>query len=92
MVSRLRRNYEEDPQPRKLGHMYCFAYNDRNEPRVVVGPDFLFSIAQVVLANLVTVAVTLVPAIRTSNWIVLICGVVILTFENICFGLTVCVN
>ena len=43
--------YEANKRPRKLGRMYAFWYNGKNEPRIVVGPDFGFSLLELVLTN-----------------------------------------
>jgi hypothetical protein len=39
----------------KLGNFYCFWYNDSNEPRIVLGPDWIFSLVEVILINGISV-------------------------------------
>ena len=43
--------YEANKTPRKLGKMYAFWYNGKNEPRIVVGPDIGFSLLELFLTN-----------------------------------------
>ena len=44
-------NYESDPRPSKLGNQYCCWYNSRNEPRIVLGPDWVFSAVELLVMN-----------------------------------------
>ena len=44
-------NYLSNPRPAKLGNFYCFWYNEKNEPRITLGPDWLFSLIEVALVN-----------------------------------------
>ena len=50
-VDRCIRAYQEDPRPRKLGNMYCFWYTKKNVPRIVIGPDWYFSLLQMFIVN-----------------------------------------
>ena len=43
--------YEDEKRPRKLGRMFAFWYNGKNEPRIVIGPDFGFSLLELALTN-----------------------------------------
>ena len=51
IVEQCTKAYEENKRPRKLGKMFAFWYNGKNEPRIVVGPDFGFSLLEFVLTN-----------------------------------------
>ena len=43
--------YTKNPRPFRLGKMYALWYNKNNEPRIIVGPDFGFSIVELLLTN-----------------------------------------
>lgn len=58
----------------------------------VIGPDYLFSAIELGLANLITLGVVFVPAVRSSNWMVLLGGLLTLSLQNVSFLLTVCMN
>lgn len=47
-------NYEKDPTPKKLGNCYCFWYNNLGQPRIVIGPDWVFSVIEIVVVNGIT--------------------------------------
>ena len=51
VVEQCTKAYEENKRPRKLGKMFAFWYNGKNEPRIVVGPDFGFSLLELTLSN-----------------------------------------
>jgi hypothetical protein len=46
-----RENFLKDPRPRKIGNLHCLWYSKSNEPRIVVGPDWPFSLVEIVIAN-----------------------------------------
>ena len=51
-----KRNWENngDKQPLMRGKVHCFGYYNiynKNEPLITVGPDFKFSIAEIVMIN-----------------------------------------
>ena len=71
--------------------MYCLAYKN-DQPRIVIGPDYWFSIVEIALANLITIGLVFVPAVASKNWTVLAGGLVILGLQNLTFMLTVCAN
>jgi len=50
-VDRCIRAYQEDPWPRKLGNMYCFWYSKKGVPRIVIGPDWYFSLLLIGIVN-----------------------------------------
>ena len=43
--------FESDPRPFKLGNYYCLWYNSKNEPRIVLGPDWIFSAVELLVIN-----------------------------------------
>lgn len=51
VVEQCTQAYEMNKRPRKLGRMFAFWYNGKNEPRIVIGPDFGFSILELFLTN-----------------------------------------
>lgn len=51
VVEQCARAYTDDPRPRRLGKMFAFWYNGKNEPRILIGPDWLFSLVEMCLAN-----------------------------------------
>ena len=51
IIEQCAKAYTENPRPRKLGKMYAFWYNKKNEPRIVIGPDFWFSLLELALVN-----------------------------------------
>lgn len=50
------------------------------QPRIVIGPDYMFSGVEFGLANLITWGVALVPAILQKNVLILGVGLAILGF------------
>jgi len=51
VVEKCAKAYLDNPQPRRLGKLYAFWYNSKNEPRLVLGPDFSFSLVELAIAN-----------------------------------------
>jgi hypothetical protein len=43
--------FESDPRPFKLGNYYCFWYNSKNEPRIVLGPDWIVAAVELIVIN-----------------------------------------
>ena len=43
--------FESDPRPSKLGNYYCCWYNSKNEPRLVLGPDWVFTVVELLVIN-----------------------------------------
>lgn len=46
--------YKKNPRPRRLGFTYCFWYNKDDEPLIVIGPDWVYSMAKIAITNLIT--------------------------------------
>lgn len=42
---------QKNPRPWKLGNMYCMWYNSQNQPRIVLGPDWKYSLAELFIIN-----------------------------------------
>jgi hypothetical protein len=58
----------------------------------VIGPDYLFSIVELILANAIAWGAALLPSIYTSNFEVFATGIVILSLQNASFILTLTKN
>ena len=68
-------------------------YNKKtNQPRIVIGPDFCFSFVELMLANIITWGLTLVPSILTKDLVIFIIGLTLLSLQNISFIGTVMAN
>lgn len=45
-------SYRVNPTPRRLGNVFCFWYNkETGQPRIVIGPDWVFSVIEMILMN-----------------------------------------
>lgn len=89
----MQQNFLRDPTPRRLGKLNCFWYDPVSKrPRIVVGPDYLFSILELVLANAITWGAALLPSIYTQNYEVFAVGLSILSLQNLSFLLTLSKN
>ncbi len=71
--------------------MFAFCYNKKNEPRIVIGPDFAFSLLEMALVNGILGAV-LNSAANHELWSVFAAGLVILVGHDLAFMSTVMVN
>ena len=81
-------HYKENPRPRRLGKMFAFWYNKDNEPRIIVGPDFGFSILEMLLVNGIVGAVLNFARIN-EVWTTFLAGLLILIAHDISFAATV---
>ena len=71
--------YQDNPRPMKLGKMYCFWYDSKNRPRIVVGPDWYFSLFEIILVNGICSAV-LYPAYGRGLTSVFLLGLGVVLF------------
>lgn len=46
-----RDNFDRDSTPFKLGKLYCLWYNSSYKPRIVLGPDWGFSLIEIFIIN-----------------------------------------
>ena len=83
--------YEDEKRPRKLGRMFAFWYNGKNEPRIVIGPDFGFSLLELALTNGI-LSIILNSARSQGLLPLLYCGLGILLIHNGAFIATVMRN
>ena len=81
----------DNPKPRKLGNMYCFWYNAQGNPRIVIGPDWKFSILELALVNGIIGSI-LHSLDKTEQSKVFYAGLFILLFHDLFFILTVTMN
>eukprot|EP00347_Sterkiella_histriomuscorum_P011891 403370703 len=90
-IDECKENYEKDPKPYKLGNMYCFWYNSRNQPQLVLGPDWTFSLAELAIIN--GIAGLFVASINshTNPWLFKM-GMLTLMTQNFFFLLTALAN
>ena len=86
-----KQQYAQNPRPRKLGNLYCFLYSAKNEPWIVVGPDWLYSVLEMILCNVILGTIIGV-ALYFDNKEMWKIGTGILTFHNLIFPLTVLYN
>lgn len=54
IVDECREHFDKNPTPWKLGNCYCFFYNDKGQPSIVIGPDWMFSIIEIAVVNVIT--------------------------------------
>ena len=60
--------YAADPTPRRLGNLYCFWYSSgAKEPRIVIGPDFLYSLIEIGLVNTLFIGGALFPTFHVES-------------------------
>mmetsp|Transcript_34243 Transcript_34243/g.45150 ORF Transcript_34243/g.45150 Transcript_34243/m.45150 type:complete len:138 (-) Transcript_34243:254-667(-) len=71
--------------------MYVFWYNSKNEPRIVIGPDFWFSLLELFLVNAI-LGFILSQATSDSLRLVFYAGLTILLFHNVSFLATIMMN
>jgi hypothetical protein len=91
-VTECKRWYDADPRPYRLGNYRCFFYNKlTNEPRLVLGPDWGFSLAEMLLINGVC-GYFLYTANTDEHMILFNVGMLLLLFQNLAFLATVLGN
>ena len=91
VVSICAKAYTENPRPRRLGKLYAFWYNGKNEPRIVIGPDFGFSLLELAIVNGI-IGLVLRGAAVSQQWTVFYAGLGILLAHDFTFLCTVMVN
>ena len=87
-----RKAYEEDPRPVRLGHMFCYWYNDKNEPRIVIGPHWPLSLVKIALVNGVMAKIFEMLNQKDESWLFVGIGYLLLLSENVAFLWTMCKN
>ena len=74
-----------------LGKLFTCWYNKKNEPRIVIGPDFAFSLVEMGLVNGIVGAV--LNNMRTQEiWYFFYGGLALLITHNFAFMATVMFN
>jgi hypothetical protein len=76
----MRLQFESNKRPFKLGKLYCLWYDKNDKPRIVIGPDYLFSIAELLLANLIMSGVSLKPCLDAGEFNLFKIGLALLIF------------
>ena len=89
-IEECREIYNKNPTPLKLGNFYCLWYNQVGQPRIVLGPDYIFSLVELVALN--GIGAYVLHEIGWSHSLVQLSGLIILLFQNICFLSTVLFN
>nr|AAG45846.2 putative membrane protein [Sterkiella histriomuscorum] len=84
-------NYEREPRPSKLGNMYCLWYNSKNQPRIVLGPDYLFSLVELLVINGISGLFIYGINRQSHQWLFMI-GLITILSQNLFFLLTVLAN
>jgi hypothetical protein len=72
------KEYKENPRPRKLGELYCFMYDKNNYPRIVIGPDWYYSVIAACFFNIVGTGFMLYPPAASGRWDLLAGGVLVM--------------
>ena len=84
--------FKEDPRPSKIGLVHCFLYNKKDEPLIVVGPDWGFSLIKIALVNLIMGAILSAYVYTGFGKMRKKIGLALLIFENLAFLATVLMN
>jgi hypothetical protein len=84
--------YNKEPRPKRLGATRCFLYTKENEPLIVIGPDWHFSLTKILLVNAIVGGI-----VASYNWtgsekVLKQIGILLLVFENLAFLATMMVN
>lgn len=62
-------NFQHNETPAKLGNLYCFWYSaSTKKPRIVIGPDYMYTVAGMSIINAIIVLTVLAPALWTGKW------------------------
>ena len=85
------RAYTENPRPMRLGNMFVFWYNKKNQPRIVIGPDFGYTCVELALVNGIC-GFILFNALTIEMTLLFGIGLALVLFHNLAFLLTVCWN
>ncbi len=91
-VAECKKWYDADPRPSRLGNYRCMFYNNlTNEPRLVLGPDWAFSLVEIILINGIC-GYFIYTIDREEHFILFVVGAFLLLFQNIAFLATVLKN
>jgi hypothetical protein len=71
--------------------MYCFLYNEKNEPFIALGPDWIFSLVEIAFFNSIC-GYILHSALREGQTQLFLIGLAILLLQDISFLFTVLYN
>ena len=91
VVEQCARAYAETPRPWRLGKMFACWYNRQGEPRIVVGPDVVFSLVEMGLVNGL-MGMVLKSIRKQELWPVFFAGIALLLLHDFAFGATVMYN
>ena len=91
VVEQAQQHFMDNPKPCKLGKLYCFWYSAQGNPRIVIGPDFKFSLVELGLVNGI-MSLVIKNAISSESVKVYQAGFVILLLHNLSFLATICMN
>ena len=86
-----RQNFLLNKTPRKLGNYYCFWYNKHYQPRIVIGPDYLFSLIELALVNGITGYFLYSTGEKNHIWLFYF-GLALLILQNLSFLVTAFMN
>ena len=50
-MMKFQNSYQKNKRPYMLGKMRCFWYDEKNNPRLVLGPDWIFSVVEIIILN-----------------------------------------
>ena len=84
-IKRMDYLWNHDRTPRRLGSLYCLKYDKNDKPKIVIGPDYWFSLLELILVNTIALSLAIFPAfyqieIKLGSALVLVLG-----FQNYCF-------
>ena len=91
VVEQAQQNFMENPKPFKLGNLYCFWYNKQGNPRIVIGPDWKFSVLEMILVNGIVGSI-LHAALAASSMTLFWVGFGILAYHDLAFLMTIMWN
>jgi len=83
--------YKKNPRPRRLGYYYCYMYDRYNQPWIVIGPDYWYSIVELLLMNGFSGA-CIGFLMKADDHTISSAGCLLLLLHNLFFMLTVCWN
>ncbi|CDW86650.1 UNKNOWN [Stylonychia lemnae] len=84
-------NFDNNLYPSKLGKMYCFWYNSKYQPRIVLGPDWAYTLIELIIVNSLAGAFIMTIDRIAHEWLFSI-GLATLMTQNFTFLLTSLAN
>ncbi|CDW72131.1 dhhc zinc finger domain containing protein [Stylonychia lemnae] len=83
--------YTENPTPRKLGYFTCFWYSSTGQPKIVIGPDWIFSLVELIVINGIA-GYFVFSTDRFKHPYMFLIGLLVLAFQDLSFLILVMQN